>query len=116
MVRAGGGERRQIAVKVLGRVDRVFASHLPSDDSRHHGAGRIAESHFLDVKQMRKCHEAFAFFPLFIRLLMVPTCAGCNKLPAFLFLKAGSITEGHISPRCLTREHVGSNNESREHQ
>lgn len=32
-----------------------------------------------------------------------------------LFLQVGSTTEGHISPRCLTREHFGSNNESREH-
>lgn len=116
VVRAGGeGEWRQ-QCKVLGRVDRVFASRFPSDDSGGHGAVRIAESHFLDVKQMRKCHEAFAFFTLFIRLLMVPARASCNKLPAFLFLQAGSITEDHISPRYLTREHSGSNNESREYQ
>lgn len=85
MVRAGGeGEWRQ-QCKVLGRVDRLFASHLPSDDRGGHGAVRIAEPHFLDVKQMRKFHEAFALFTLFIRLLMVPARAGCNKLPAFLF-------------------------------
>lgn len=81
------------SVNVFGAWNRVFASHPPNDCSSGHEAVRIMRSYFLDVKPTQKCHGAISF-TLFIRLLMVPVCAGGNRLPLFLFLQARSITEG----------------------